>query len=397
MMDPDVFYHVLRHNFGLDQNLFWKSSRHGQKYLDDFVPYLSTYHEADCYWKNCMIKRAQSSPIWLYDQEAVFPFVCDRVRQRFRDFTHADKHYIVDQSTFDQVAAVWLPTTNYPIWCHSELNSRDIQQLEKSYFVPCYYWYHAIVARAWFASYNHMLSLDVRNKHSAPYRFLLYSRDMTGTRAYRAQALEQLRPWSHNIMHDWQQTQMISPDYSAKIDVEHAQAAGLHLVFETLFDTDKIHLTEKVFKPMVMSQPFILWAAPNSLATLRKYGFKTFHHVWSEDYDQETNGTKRLSMLTDLVRELASLTAAEYARVYQECLPVIEHNRSWFYSSDFEDLCWNELISNFDVACATKKELLDDYSQGQFARILEDHSSLAQIPMINAALAQIAPGHRAIM
>ena len=55
-----------------------------------------------------------------------------------------------------------------------------------------------------------------------------------------------------------------------------------HVVTETVFYYDKLHLTEKIFKPIVSKQPFMLLAAPGNLAYLKRYGFKTFDGIIDE-------------------------------------------------------------------------------------------------------------------
>jgi hypothetical protein len=57
----------------------------------------------------------------------------------------------------------------------------------------------------------------------------------------------------------------------------------LHIVNETV--VDKQHLTEKIFKPIVLKQPFVLMGGQGTLQYLRDYGFKTFKKWFDEDYD----------------------------------------------------------------------------------------------------------------
>ena len=80
---------------------------------------------------------------------------------------------------------------------------------------------------------------------------------------------------------------------SAKLNIELQQSALWNVVSETVFYHNKLHLTEKIFKPIVSKQPFMLLAAPGNLKYLKSYGFKTFDHLWSEDYDNEVHDEQR--------------------------------------------------------------------------------------------------------
>ena len=388
MLDPDAFYRVLHHNYSAE-NLLWVPKEHGRKLIDDFLPYHDREQAHTSYWSCDIAARAKFGNIWLYDQEPLFDHICDRIRARFLDFTLPDLHYILQDLSFEQLAAIHLPSSTYPIWCTSELNSDEIAAMSSVYFVPCYYWYHALIAMDWFRHYNHMRSLQPMSKSSASYRFLLYCRDDTGTRAYRRQAKNRLLPLKDMILHDWAGTGIISADHSSRISASDAGSAAVHLVFETLFETQKIYLTEKIFKPMVMSQPFIVWGPPGTLGTLRTYGFRTFASVWSEAYDLETDPDRRQHLLLDLVQSLAAMSPDQFHAIYEKCLPIIQHNRTWFYSSGFVDRCWSELEQNFNKAFSMRQHLLLAEPKGQFYRVVKDHPDLARIPSRQAIIQQL--------
>jgi hypothetical protein len=63
---------------------------------------------------------------------------------------------------------------------------------------------------------------------------------------------------------------------SAATDFDFQRKAFWHVVAETVFYHKKLHLTEKIFKPIIARRPFLLVAAPGNLAYLKSYGFKTF-------------------------------------------------------------------------------------------------------------------------
>jgi hypothetical protein len=246
------------------------------------------------------------------------------------------------------------------IICHSEKNSSDVNHLRNNGFIDCYYWWHGMIARDWFRHWQHYSDLLPYNKSKCQHKFLLYSRDMSGTRKYRSAVILYLKKFQDIVRYAWNGS-CVDSSYSAKIDIDDAKNSAIHLVAETLFDTDKIYLTEKVFKPMVMSQPFILFAPPGSLQYLRDYGFQTFSNCWDESYDQETDSKKRMISIFSLINSLASKSDDEFFKIYQECLPIIEHNRARFYSQDFQDMLLSEFHANMSVALAEQNHCVTPF------------------------------------
>lgn len=122
-----------------------------------------------------------------------------------------------------------------------------------------------------------------------------------------------------------------------------------HIVTETVFYYDKLHLTEKIFKPIVAQRPFMLAAAPGNLAYLRSYGFETFDRWIDESYDTIVDPDQRLQAIADQTKKLCSMGDSALRDMHQEMMPVLEHNFNHFYG-DFKKLIVNELVNNFETA-----------------------------------------------
>jgi hypothetical protein len=298
----------------------------------------------------------------MHDQEPIFLDYFDTYRQKIiNQKNHVDvanprqriKIEKINQypTEMDNIAVFRraVAGSGHPIICHSELNSIDIQNLQARGFIGCYYWWHGMFARVWFRHWKHYKDIRPTDKSNCKYRFLLYSRDHTGTREYRKELVDHCRQYQRRILYNWDGDHVDST-YSAKISILDAINSAVHIVAETLFDTSKIYLTEKVFKPMAMSQPFILFAPPGSLQYLRNYGFQTFGDCWDESYDQETNAIKRMELLLDLIDHLAGLSESDFQHIYKKSLPIIEHNRQRFFSSEFQDHLISEMTTNITRA-----------------------------------------------
>ena len=101
------------------------------------------------------------------------------------------------------------------------------------------------------------------------------------------------------------------------------------LISETAFNEEHkttCFLSEKIFKPMLCHQPFVLVGHPNSLAWLKKLGFKTFDKWWDEAYDGMINPTNRIQAIMDLTIQLTNKSDSEWLEMYKDMQEVLEHN-----------------------------------------------------------------------
>lgn len=137
------------------------------------------------------------------------------------------------------------------------------------------------------------------------------------------------------------------PNSSYEIDWHTMGQSFLHVVNETVFFADFVHLTEKTFKPIVCQRPFILTSTPGSLAFLKRYGFKTFDKWIDESYDNEQDQHKRLDMIAEEVHKICSYSIEELHQMYEEMKPILEHNRNVFFN-EMEDGILQELLDNFN-------------------------------------------------
>lgn len=81
---------------------------------------------------------------------------------------------------------------------------------------------------------------------------------------------------------------------------------------KSINDENAIFFSEKVFKPIIMKHPFILVSRPNSLAYLRKIGYKTFHPFIDESYDSITDEKKRMEAIVAEVKRLSNYTENQW-------------------------------------------------------------------------------------
>ena len=116
----------------------------------------------------------------------------------------------------------------------------------------------------------------------------------------------------------------------------------LHVVSETV--VDRIHLTEKIFKPIVLHQPFVLLNGRGGLEYMRKYGFLTFSDFWDEEYDNVWDLNTRMQMVAKIVNDIGGCSLKELEQMRKHMMPILDRNYAWFYN-EFPEICWRELVN----------------------------------------------------
>ena len=272
------------------------------------------------------------------------------------------------------------------ILVHSEQRSHNLQRYQSHDFIDVYWWSHALIARDWFryAELDSLLESRRPNKD-----FLVYNRAWSGTREYRLKFAEllinnqltdqclmgfnpvdQINYKDHrfanknfqiicsnleNHFHLNTTPSTASADY---VSADY-QSTEIEIVLETLFDDDRIQLTEKILRPIACGQPFMLASSYGSLEYLRSYGFETFREFINEDYDNIVDPLDRLNAIVTEMKRIASLPATEKSELYQHLREISQRNKQLFFSKQWEQKIIQEYKTNFSIAYEQLTEKLE--------------------------------------
>lgn len=266
---------------------------------------------------------------------------------------------------------------------HSTLKDSYIKENE---FYDWYYFYHGFAALDWykdfqyvdpisfnrfdkvFICYNHLISKyrsyrlhlvsNLIEQNLVQYGHVsLFLKDNLGTwedavkdpdvpldNRARVKIYKTLKTLDQPLIID---TETPDGTLSAQINFDDLTSALFHVVTETVYFQDKLHLTEKVFKPIVAKRPFFLVAAHGNLAYLKSYGFRTFDRWIDESYDQETDHYIRIEKITAELARLCAMDPSALEQMYLEMQETLEYNFTHFYST-FKHLIVDELVDNFE-------------------------------------------------
>lgn len=88
----------------------------------------------------------------------------------------------------------------------------------------------------------------------------------------------------------------------------------------------QLELNEKLFKPIIALQPFIVLGEPGTLKALHDLGYKTFDRWIDESYDSELNDDIRYKKVYQEIIRLSKLNKDILNDMLLEMLPVLLHN-----------------------------------------------------------------------
>jgi hypothetical protein len=304
------------------------------------------------------------------------------------DFERYEKETFLDEQDLEMIQDYHMPKANlrdYPenIWkcailLHSEQRSKNLISYQDSKFITAYYWSHAMISRDWFRAAEHLRV----EKRSNTCLFLIYNRAWAGTREYRMRFADLLidcdlvkscrmtvnttdpelgmqyhdyefkNPvWKpQHRLEDYFASKHTTSCYSAKVDLDDYAQTHIEVVLETLFDDDRLHLTEKILRPIACGQPFLLAATPGSLEYLKSYGFQTYSEVWSEEYDHIQDPLERLQTVVSVMQHIQHWDSDQRSRKLQQAQEIADFNRQHFFSRQFVGLVESELQTNLDQA-----------------------------------------------
>lgn len=123
----------------------------------------------------------------------------------------------------------------------------------------------------------------------------------------------------------------------------------ISIVAETETGLDSFFISEKITKPLILAQPFVVFGGRHYLKHLRNIGFKTFHPWIDESYDNIDDENQRIDAMIESVNQFSNLSNIEKNTVMYNLKPMVEHNQKLAL-----DNCWStktiaDAIINFST------------------------------------------------
>jgi hypothetical protein len=349
-----------------------------------FTPNITTEIKIFFYDQEPFIKKLAEPYIYLFDWLTLYKFdeLIHMLKINQLPVPGGEIH------TFNQQQIEYLSTHPKSVYkkgilASSERSGELSQYAKECNFSMFYYFFHGFAALDWYRGF-YALNYNKQVIQNYTYDYITFNRLVSNDRSYRCYFVSQLSAemllengqvsfglateqagWQEEItdpntkLSDQaiEHIQLHLPSTPLIIDSEQvlgsasadiprcANDSFWHVVTETVFYYDKLHLTEKIFKPIVMKQPFMLLAAPGNLAYLKSYGFKTFEGIIDESYDLIQDPDQRTEAVVQQLAWYCSLSAEEKRAVIKAIAPIVEYNFHHFYG-EFKHIITRELLDN---------------------------------------------------
>lgn len=324
-------------------------------------------------------EKGQSGPLFLcFDQEPITKYLHNTITKVVQEWGYGKKIILMN----------------------TEKNSSIKNSImQNNRIIDCYYFFHIFAALDWYRGYQFNAEITDPATRNIYKKYITFNRITGDSRSYRSlfvaklaelnlieygnisysdicpvhgdyitnlNSLSKQRMINHSIIdnaiHNLQKIKFpLRLDDNADFIMNGSQTIDpmnkimesfLHVVTETCFWDTKQHLTEKIFKPIVCKQPFVLLGCTNNLQYFKSYGFKTFDKWWDESYDQIADPIKRIHVVVNIINHICSLSNTELEKMLVEMKEVLDFNYDLFYSKQFILDAWKEVQNNMQSAVA---------------------------------------------
>jgi len=119
-------------------------------------------------------------------------------------------------------------------------------------------------------------------------------------------------------------------------DIRPYKESAMSLISDTIFFKPQGFVSEKVFKPIMYLQPFLVAGPPHYLKDIRDMGFKTFNGLIDESYDEELDDKVRLEKVIGEIIRLSNLPIEELKDKLRESEETLIYNQMKLLSFDYE-------------------------------------------------------------
>ena len=108
------------------------------------------------------------------------------------------------------------------------------------------------------------------------------------------------------------------------------------IVCESYYSGNTFFPTEKIWRPIMLSTPFIVQGPQWFLQRLHDLGFQTFDRWWDEGYAEDPADHQPLEIIK-IIDAIKTKSIDELTTMHEEMKPILEHNRKCLMNLSEED------------------------------------------------------------
>lgn len=148
----------------------------------------------------------------------------------------------------------------------------------------------------------------------------------------------------------------LTNNLAVNITTQDYERTFMSIVTETLADDNTLFFSEKVWKPIMVGHPFMIYGNRGSLKYLKDLGFKTYDKWFDESYDNELDSDIRSKKIVNEIERLSKKSLEELKIIREEMKETCQYNFH-FYKKYY-----SEKYGNNDQSKAIRDILLEIWS-----------------------------------
>lgn len=111
------------------------------------------------------------------------------------------------------------------------------------------------------------------------------------------------------------------------ISPQHYNDSYFNVTVESYWDQASPYYTEKISKPILLRQPFLLLGPVQTLAAVHRRGFASFSPYIDESYDAEPDPMRRFFLVLEQIKKLCDMSQIELHQWYHGPIKeIVNHN-----------------------------------------------------------------------
>jgi hypothetical protein len=209
----------------------------------------------------------------------------------------------------------------------------------------------------WFYMYNKHKGKAFAFDHSKKkYDFLYLNKQHREHRKKLYNKLSEQKILINSLYTNWPERKLPSeyelpwaqdyPQYGMDQDIfeEPYNDTACSIVSETNDNDYEVFMTEKIWKPIIAQQFFVVHGNYLYLQKLRDMGFRTFNNYFEEAYDLDRDPDTRIDTIVDLCDRLRD---APWQDMYLQSQALRQHNYNNFFNKEKLSLAINDTLNLF--------------------------------------------------
>jgi hypothetical protein len=138
-------------------------------------------------------------------------------------------------------------------------------------------------------------------------------------------------------------------NYAINLNKGNHEHTFISVVTETLAESGILFLSEKIWKPILLGHPFMVFGSKGTLNYLKSLGYKTFDKWIDETYDEIEDSDQRCVRIVMELKKFENKTIEELKEIRREMVEICQYNQNHFktlYEQNYNEHAYSHKIES---------------------------------------------------